>query len=50
MEVIFREGVQHAYKHKHTHTHTHTHTLKHTRELTLYLKIMGTFDGLKSLT
>ena len=44
MEVIFGEGVQHAHK------HTHTHTLKHTPELILYLKIMGTFDGLKSLT
>ena len=44
MEAIFGEDVQHA--HKHTHKHTHTQT----PALILYLKIMGTFDGLKSLT
>ena len=34
----------------HTNTHTHTHTHTHTAALILYRKIMGTFDGLKSLT
>ena len=42
VEVVFREGVQHA--HKHTHTHTQTPAL------IPYLKKIGTFDVLKSLT
>ena len=44
MEAIFGEDVQHA--HKHTHKHTHTQT----PALILYLKIMGMFDELNSLT
>ena len=46
VEVVFREGVQHAHKHTHTHTHTHTQT----PALILYPKKIGTFDVLKSLT